>query len=284
MSPPVPTEPQQSCPMLHLLLSPAKTLDYETPVPAAVLKQATEPAFGDRAATLITTLKRKSPRQVAALMDLSDSLAALNAARYAAWEPQATAHNSKPAVLAFAGDVYEGLDAPSLSPADLAWAQRHVSILSGLYGVLRPLDRLQPYRLEMGTKLATRGAKDLYAFWGERIAARLDAELASTPGAVIVNLASQEYSRAALRPSLKTPVLECVFEEWRGPPGALKPQVVSFFAKRARGLMARWVIEQRLDKAAALRDFAADGYAFDAAASTGKRLVFRRRATDAATA
>jgi cytoplasmic iron level regulating protein YaaA (DUF328/UPF0246 family) len=246
-----------------------------------VLKQATDPAFHDRAALLIATLRRKSPRQVAALMDLSASLVALNAARYAAWEPVATAENSKPAVLAFAGDVYEGLDAKTLSAADLAWAQRHVSILSGLYGLLRPLDRLQPYRLEMGTQLATRGAKDLYTFWGDRIAARLDAELAVSPGATLVNLASQEYSRAALRASLKTPVVECVFEEWRGAPGAQKPQVVSFYAKRARGLMARWVVQHRLADVAGLRGFDADGYRFDEGASSERRLVFRRHAESA---
>jgi hypothetical protein len=264
--------------MLHLLLSPAKTLDDETPVPPAVWARATDPPFSDRAALLIATLRRKTPRQIAALMDLSDPLAALNAARYAAWQPEATADNSRPAVFAFAGDVYAGLDAPTLSTADLAWAQAHISILSGLYGLLRPLDRLQPYRLEMGTKLATRGAKDLYAFWGDRLAARLDAMLEATPGAILVNLASQEYSRAALRPALKTPVVDCVFEEWRGAPGREKPQVVSFFAKRARGLMARHIVRQRLDRVDALRGFDAEGYALDAAASDARRLVFRRHA------
>jgi len=264
--------------MLHFLLSPAKTLDYETPVPAAVLKKATDPVFADRAAALIATLRRKSVAEVAALMELSDPLAALNVGRYAAWQPEATAHNSKPAVLAFAGDVYEGLQAGSLKTADLAWAQRHVTVLSGLYGALRPLDRLQPYRLEMGTRLATRGAKDLYAFWGDTIAGHLDAQLAGTRGATLVNLASQEYSRAALRPALQTPVVDCVFEEWRGPAGAQRAQVVSFFAKRARGLMARFAIQHRLTRVAQLRDFAAEGYAWDEAASSPQRLVFRRRA------
>ncbi len=149
-----------------LLLSPAKSLDYDTAVPAPVLKRASEPLFGARTAELVTVLRKKSQRQVAALMDLSDKLAALNVARYAAWQPQATPANSRPAALAFNGDVYDGLQARTLKTADLDWAQQHLVILSGLYGALRPLDRLQPYRLEMGTALKTKRAKDLYGYWG----------------------------------------------------------------------------------------------------------------------
>jgi len=255
------------------LLSPAKTLDFETPVRAPVLKKATEPAFGPQAAELIQVLRRKTPWQVAALMELSEPLAALNLARYAAWQPEATAANSKPAVLAFNGDVYEGLDARTLKTADLGWAQQHLVILSGLYGALRPLDRLQPYRLEMGTALATSRGKDLYAYWGDTVAAYLNQRLAEAKASVVVNLASVEYARAALRRSLAARVIDCQFEDWKG--GGYK--VISFFAKRARGLMARHAIEQRVRRPEQLHDFNAEGYALAEDASTPDRLVFRRR-------
>ena len=258
------------------LISPAKTLDYDSPVPAAVARKATEPAFTGQAAELIGVLKQKSPRQVAALMELSDGLAALNAARYAAWRPEATPANSRPAVLAFDGDVYDGLQAKSLKAADLAWAQEHVAILSGLYGALRPLDRLQPYRLEMGTALATARGKDLYAFWGDTVASHLAQRLQGERVPVVVNLASQEYSKVALRPALGARVVDCQFEDWKG--GRYK--VISFFAKRARGLMCRWAVQQRARTPQALRDFAVEGYAFDTAASSDDRLVFRRRIED----
>ncbi|MCC7151001.1 MAG: peroxide stress protein YaaA [Rubrivivax sp.] len=258
--------------MLYLL-SPAKRLDYETPVPAAVERRATLPRFSDRAAELIALLRERSPAQVASLMKLSDVLALLNVGRYAAWQRAADATNSKPALLAFAGDVYAGLQARSLKTADLDWAQRHLVILSGLYGVLRPLDRLQPYRLEMGTALPNAQGKDLYAFWGDRIAVALNEQLAASRGAVVVNLASVEYARAALRPALQARVVECVFEDWKDG----RYRVISFFAKRARGLMARWAIEHRVDTPAHLAQFEAEGYAFDARASAPQRLHFRRR-------
>jgi uncharacterized protein len=159
--------------MLYLL-SPAKRLDYDTPVPEAVAALATPPQYGPRAAELIGVMRRKTPLQVARLMDLSDPLAALNVARYAAWSPRHTRRNSRPAAYAFDGDVYDGLQAKTLDADALAWAQRHVVILSGLYGVLRPLDKLQPYRLEMGTSLATPKGRDLYAYWGDTIAQHLN--------------------------------------------------------------------------------------------------------------
>jgi hypothetical protein len=258
------------------LLSPAKTLDYDTPVPAAVAKKATEPLFTDRAAELIGLLRRKTPAEVATLMELSDALATLNVGRYAAWQPEVTADSSKPAVLAFDGDVYEGLDAHTLKPADLAWAQDHVVILSGLYGALRPLDRLQPYRLEMGTALPNARGRDLYAFWGDTVATWLNDRQAGEDRPVIVNLASQEYAKAALRPALRARVVDCQFEDWKG--GRYK--IISFFAKRARGLMCRWAIEQRARTPQALCGFTADGYALDAAVSSDDRLVFRRRLGD----
>ncbi len=261
--------------MLYLL-SPAKTLDYDTRVPAPVLKKATEPLFTAQAAELIAVLRKKTPAEVSALMDLSDALATLNVERYAAWSPEARPAHSKPAVLAFDGDVYQGLDARTLKTADLGWAQRHVVILSGLYGVLRPLDRLQPYRLEMGTTLQTSKGKDLYAWWGDTVAEHLNQRLAGERSKVVVNLASVEYSRVALRDSLQARVIDCVFEDWK----AGQYKVISFFAKRARGLMARWAVQQRVASPRKLRDFAADGYALDAAASEPDRLVFRRRSFD----
>ena len=261
--------------MLYLL-SPAKSLDYETPLPPGVAERATQPQFVPRAAELIALLKKKSPAEIGDLMNLSEPLAKLNAARYKAWRRSFAPDNSRPSLLAFNGDVYEGLDAATLAPADLDWAQSHLAILSGLYGVLRPLDLMQPYRLEMGTRLATAGAETLYGFWGDRIAIHLRRQLAGEPQPLIVNLASQEYFKAADRKALKARVVECVFEDWKG--GEFK--VISFFAKRARGLMARHAIRHRIAQPERLKSFDAEGYAFAAAASEPDRLVFRRRVAD----
>jgi len=253
-----------------ILLSPAKSLDYDTP---AATDRHTLPHFIDESAALIEVLKPYTPAQLASLMDLSDALSTLNVARYAAWQPKFTAANSKQAVLAFNGDVYEGLDAASLKPADLDWAQEHVGILSGLYGILRPLDWMQPYRLEMGTKLANPRGKDLYAWWGDRLAEHLNQRLAEQGSDLVVNLASQEYFKSVKRKALKARVVECVFEDWKN--GQWK--VISFHAKRARGLMARHAIQHRAKTLKALLSFDAEGYAHDAAASEPDRLVFRRR-------
>ena len=262
--------------MLYLL-SPAKSLDYHTPTPRAVAKLATEPLFIERAAELIGLMRQRSAAQVAELMDLSPALAALNVERYAAWSPQFTPANSKPAALAFDGDVYGGLNARELSLADLRWAQRHVAILSGLHGVLRPLDRLQPYRLEMGTRLPNPQGKDLYAYWGDTIAEHLNQRTTADKSPVIVNLASTEYFHAADRRQVLAPrVIECVFEDWKN--GAYK--IISFFAKRARGLMARHAITQRVATPAGLKKFDAEGYRFEPSVSLRDRLVFRRRVVD----
>jgi cytoplasmic iron level regulating protein YaaA (DUF328/UPF0246 family) len=255
------------------LLSPAKSLDFETPAEGV---PATQPVFeGARgpAATLIKLLRTHSPQAIGELMHLSDKLSALNFARYAAWSPTGTAKNAKPAVLAFNGDVYGGLDAKSFTPAQLGWAQDHVCILSGLYGVLRPLDRLQPYRLEMGTRLANPRGADLYAFWGPRIAGHLNTRLAADRTPVVVNLASQEYFRSVDLKVLKARVVECVFEDWKGD----RYKVISFFAKRARGLMARWAVLHKAATPRALEKFDLEGYRFDAAVSQPDRLVFRRK-------
>lgn len=252
------------------VLSPAKRLDGDTP--AADLPH-TRPPFVREATELIDVLRNLTPAQVARLMDLSDALAALNVARYQAWSPRFTAKNSKQAILAFNGDVYEGLAARSLSGVDLAWAQDHVAILSGLYGLLRPLDRIQPYRLEMGTSLQVGADRNLYQFWGTRIAGELNRRLAAQRTPVLVNLASLEYAKAVDRRVLKARMIDCVFQEWKG--GGWK--IIGFSAKRARGLMARYAITHRVDRPDGLHGFDLEGYAFDAAASGSERLVFRRR-------
>ncbi len=254
------------------LLSPAKSLDYDTPLPAGL--PHTLPAFVPDAQRLIAVLREKSPQEVAALMSISDPLAALNVARYAAWQPRFTAANARQAVMAFNGDVYEGLQAQTLSGDDLQWAQQHVAILSGLYGVLRPLDRMQPYRLEMGTRLATDAGANLYQFWGARIAEHLNQRLAADATPVVVNLASQEYFKSVDRKVLKARVIECVFEDHK----AGQYKIISFYAKRARGLMARWAIQQRAATPRRLEEFDLEGYAFHPASSQPDRLVFRRHA------
>ena len=255
------------------LLSPAKALDYDTP---AGTVPHTQPLFVQQAAELIAVMREKSPQEIATLMKLSDALSSLNAARYEAWSPHFTAQNAKQAALAFNGDVYEGLNAKTLSEAQLAWAQAHVCILSGLYGVLRPLDWMQPYRLEMGTKLATNKGKNLYQFWGMQIADYLNQRAAADISPVIVNLASEEYFKAVGSKALKARVVTCVFEEFRGD----KYKIISFMAKRARGLMVRYAVENQVTTVDQLKDFAAEGYGFDAATSTLDRLVFRRRQPD----
>ena len=252
------------------LLSPAKALDYDTPPHTAT---HTQPLFKRQSAELIELLKRKTPQEISSLMKLSDALAGLNVARYGSWSPRFSAKNSKQAVLAFNGDVYEGLNGKTLSEAQLGWAQQHVCILSGLYGVLRPLDWMQPYRLEMGTALATEHGKNLYQFWGSQISAYLNQRAAVDTSPVIVNLASQEYFKAVDRKALIPRVVSCVFEEFRGD----SYKVISFMAKRARGLMVRYAVEHRLVTVKKLQGFDAEGYCFDPAASELDRLVFRRR-------
>jgi cytoplasmic iron level regulating protein YaaA (DUF328/UPF0246 family) len=253
------------------LLSPAKSLDYDTPAGDV---PHTQPQFVKQSTELISILRDKSPQDIAELMSLSDALSGLNVARYQAWRPKFTAKNAKQAVLAFNGDVYEGLDAKTLKADDLAWAQDHVAILSGLYGVLRPLDWMQPYRLEMGTKLANDKGSNLYKFWGPQIAEHLNQRLKADKTPVVVNLASQEYFKAVDLKALKARVIDCVFEEYKN--GQYK--IISFMAKRARGLMARYAAEHRLSLPKQLEGFNAEGYKFDAKVSEPDRLVFRRKA------
>lgn len=252
-----------------IVLSPAKTLDFES---APATTTHSQPDFLDRAGELVKSLRRLSPQALGDLMSISPALADLNAQRFRSWRAPFNPGNAKQAALAFAGDVYEGLDAPTLDHAALEWAQDRVRILSGLYGLLRPLDLIQPYRLEMGTRLSMPKAQDLYRFWGDRLSARLAEDLASHRHPVLVNLASAEYFRAVPVKALGQPVVQPVFEDLRE--GQWK--VISFLAKHARGSMTRWAIEQRVDDPQGLKDFDIGGYRFASDVSNDERWVFRR--------
>lgn len=258
--------------MLYLL-SPAKTLNYDAPIGADTWARTTRPAFVPRTAALIEALRAKDAEEIASLMSLSPALAELNVARYKAWRPRFTRHNSRPAALAFDGEVYAGLNARALDPEALGWAQDHLVILSGLYGVLRPLDLMQPYRLEMGTRLNTAKSHDLYGFWGGELSKYLNRRQRGDPDRVVVNLASQEYARGVDRRALRARVVDCVFEDWSD----AGYKVIGFFAKRARGLMARYAIDRRIESIDDLRAFDASDYSWVAGASTADRWVFRRR-------
>lgn len=251
-----------------IVLSPAKSLDFDTPVKTRL---STTPALIERSASLIDTLRGYAPGQIADLMSLSDKLAALNFERYASWH--AGTEGARQAVLAFNGDVYGGLDAPSLKPKALAWTQQHLRILSGLYGVLRPLDLILPHRLEMGTRLPTAGAKDLVGFWGDAVTDQLNEAIDAAGAPVLVNLASQEYFHAVQPKRLAVPVIHPVFEEWKD--GGYK--IISFYAKRARGLMARYAAEKGIVEAEKLKRFKVEGYAYDKKASSDTQWVFRRQ-------
>jgi cytoplasmic iron level regulating protein YaaA (DUF328/UPF0246 family) len=254
-----------------IVLSPAKSLDLDSP--PTTLERST-PRFIDDAAKLIKVLKRYSPAKVGALMAISDPLAALNVTRYADWHPEHA--EARQAIMSFDGDVYTGLAARTLDAPALAYLQGRVRILSGLYGVLRPLDGMHPYRLEMGTKLATTRGKDLYAFWGERVTAALNADLKEAGAEVLVNLASEEYFRSVKPKLLDVPVIAPVFEDWKNG----KYKIISFFAKRARGMMARYAAEHGIVDPEQLKDFDRDGYAYAPEASSERAWVFRRRIED----
>ncbi|MBC7648642.1 MAG: peroxide stress protein YaaA [Vitreoscilla sp.] len=252
------------------LLSPAKSLDYDTPPQVST---HTQPLFTRQSAALIDVLKTRSPHDISSLMKLSDALSGLNVGRYQAWSKKFTAKNSRQAVLAFNGDVYEGLNAKTLSAAQLDWAQEHLCILSGLYGVLRPLDWMQPYRLEMGTALGTDKGSNLYQFWGAQLSNYLNERAAEDKSPIVVNLASEEYFKAVDLKTLKARVVSCVFEDFKND----KYKIISFHAKRARGLMVRYAIDKKITGVKKLEGFNAEGYRFEAALSEPDRLVFRRK-------
>lgn len=254
-----------------MVISPAKTLDYDTP---PTTQRFTQPEHLDHAQALISQLRDMSPQQIGELMHLSDKLAALNVARYGSWDAAFTPNNAKQALLAFKGDVYTGLNANDFTEEDLDFAQRHLRMLSGLYGVLRPLDLMQPYRLEMGTKLANPRGKDLYAFWGEGISEWLNEALAAQGDDVLLNLASNEYFGAVKRKALNARVIDVDFKDMKS--GQYK--IISFYAKKARGLMSRYVIKERIKKPEQLTSFDYDGYRYCPDSSSTDHLVFLRDA------
>ena len=251
-----------------IVLSPAKSLDFDT---RPTTKLTTTPEHLERAGVLIDVLRRYSPGELAELMDLSDPLAALNVARYATWSgaPQ----NARQAIMAFNGDVYAGFDARSLTPKALGYAQQHVRILSGLYGVLRPFDLIHPHRLEMGSRLVTGQAKDLYGFWGDTVTDTINGAIAASGAGVLLNLASEEYFKSVRPKQLSVPVISPVFEDWKSG----KYKIISFYAKRARGMMARHAAEKGIVDADKLKKFKVDGYSFSPGDSTATRWVFRRK-------
>jgi cytoplasmic iron level regulating protein YaaA (DUF328/UPF0246 family) len=252
-----------------IVISPAKTLDYDTP---PTTKKATEPVFLERSAALVKAARKLAPNDIRELMGVSEKLAELNHERFMNWGTPFDTDNAKQSVLAFKGDVYTGLDAESMSAADLNFAQQHLRILSGLYGVLRPLDLMQPYRLEMGLKFANSGGKNLYEFWGDDIAENMNTQLRKLKSNVLVNLASKEYFKAVKPRALDAEIITPVFKELKSG----KYRVISFFAKKARGQMTRYIIDQRLDDVAGIKKFKRDGYKFNKAESTARDWVFTR--------
>jgi hypothetical protein len=252
-----------------MVISPAKTLDYETP---PTTKKATLPVHLSRSAELVADARKLSPEQLGKLMGISEKLADLNHRRYMNWGEPFNLGNAKQSVLAFKGDVYAGLDADSMSAADLAFAQKHLRILSGLYGLLRPLDLMQAYRLEMGLKFANSGGKNLYEFWGAEITDGLNAQLKSLKSDVLVNLSSKEYFRSVQPRGLNAEVITPVFKDLKNG----KYRIISFFAKKARGQMTRFVIDRRLEDVAGIKKFRAGGYRYNKTESTARDWVFTR--------
>ena len=252
-----------------ILISPAKTLDYQSEL---TTKRFTQPALLEHSQQLIREARKLSAPQIKALMGISDKLADLNATRFHDWHPDFTPDNARQAILAFKGDVYTGLQAETFSEADFDFAQQHLRMLSGLYGVLRPLDLMQPYRREMGIRLENPRGKDLYQFWGDEITKTLNAALEAQGDDVVINLASDEYFRSVKPKALAGRIIKPVFlDEKNG-----KFKVISFYAKKARGLMSRYIIENRLSKPEQLTGFDSEGYFFDAENSSAEELVFKR--------
>ncbi|MBX2886231.1 MAG: peroxide stress protein YaaA [Granulosicoccus sp.] len=252
-----------------ILLSPAKTLDDTTPTR---VKKTTLPEFTEHTDTLVAQLKKYKKGRLGKLMNLSDKLAELNVERYQNFEVDYTEENSRPAIQMFRGDVYIGLDADTMKSADLTFAQKHVRMLSGLYGLLKPLDRIQPYRLEMGTALKAGRKKNLYEFWGDTITQQINKELASKPNGFVVNLASNEYFNSVQPDALTKPLISPVFLDEKN--GEYK--LISFFAKKARGAMARYLVDERATDAKVVEGFDRQGYRFSKKLSTAERPVFRR--------
>ncbi len=252
-----------------IVISPAKTLDYKTPAHSSTFSQ---PDLLDHAQELIDQLRDLAPADIARLMSVSDNIASLNAARFEAWQQPFTVDNAKQAVLAFKGDVYTGLDAQTLSEQQLAFAQDHLRILSGLYGLLRPLDLMQAYRLEMGSRFANHRGKDLYAFWGNIITDKLNEELVKQNSQTLINLASNEYFKSVNKKKLNAEIITPVFKDKKN--GQYK--IISFYAKKARGLMSRYIIDHGIDNPAELKAFNYGGYSFDDSLSDSNTWTFTR--------
>ncbi|WP_417519259.1 peroxide stress protein YaaA [Marinobacter sp.] len=251
-----------------MVISPAKTLDYESPL---ATETYTQPDFLDDACELIDQLKELEPHQVSNLMSISDKLGQLNAERFQSWHTPFSPKNARQAVLAFKGDVYTGLDAESFSEQDFNFAQKHLRMLSGLYGILKPLDLMQAYRLEMGTKFENTRGKDLYAFWGDRLTGEIN-RLLKSDDEVLVNLASNEYFKSLKKKDLEGRLITPQFKDWKN--GQYK--MISFYAKKARGLMCRHAILNRITDANDLKGFDLDGYYFSEDQSDKNNWVFLR--------
>jgi cytoplasmic iron level regulating protein YaaA (DUF328/UPF0246 family) len=252
------------------VISPAKNLDFETPVPT---RKHSQPQLLDDSMELMRELKQLAPHELSKLMSISDKLGSLNYDRNQQWQPPFTLKNARQAAMAFNGDVYVGLDAHSMGDEDLNFAQDHLRILSGLYGLLRPLDLIQPYRLEMGTRFANGRGKDLYSFWGNRITELLNEQSKKVGSQVLVNLASNEYFKAVNKRQLNAEIITPVFKDYKS--GQYK--VVSFYAKKARGLMSAYIIKNRLTKPEQLKRFDSAGYSFHETMSSSTEWVFTRR-------
>lgn len=252
-----------------IVVSPAKNLDYQS---TPVTKDFTQPTLLDQSQLLINKCRQLSPAKISSLMKISDKLAGLNADRYAQWSTPFDLGNAKQALLAFNGDVYTGLQAQSFDQQDFDFAQQHLRILSGLYGLLKPLDLMQAYRLEMGTKLTTKRGKNLYEFWGDIITTKLNKDLAAQGDNVLINLASNEYFKAVKPKDLDGMIVNPVFKDEKN--GQFK--IISFYAKKARGLMARYIIKNRLSDVSQLQNFDLEGYRYDPQQSTTEQPVFMR--------
>ncbi|MCH2206433.1 MAG: peroxide stress protein YaaA [Lentisphaerales bacterium] len=253
-----------------VVISPAKTLDYKTAMPNHV---PTDYEFEQESQQLINNLKEKSPEDIKKLMKLSDNLAELNHERYADWQLPFSEDKSRASVFAFKGDVYQGLDAYSLSEEDIKFAQDHLRILSGLYGVLKPLDKMLPYRLEMGTRLENSAGKDLYSFWGTKISEKLKEHMPASEDRFLVNLASNEYFKAVKKDVVDFEIITPqFFDEKNG-----KFKIISFYAKKARGLMSQWIIKSKITRKEDLTKFDLEGYYYDEERSSEKEPVFLRK-------
>lgn len=257
-----------------IVISPAKTLDFDTP---PISKAYTQPDFLDDSAELINALKKMEPDEIGRLMSISPALATLNSNRYLAWKRPFTPKNAKQAVLAFKGDVYIGLDANTLSESELDFAQDHLRILSGLYGLLRPLDLIQPYRLEMGASFKNQRGNNLYEFWGDKITQTLNQTIKQQKIDTLINLASNEYFHAIQMDKLDTRVITPVFKDQKN--GVYK--IISFFAKKARGMMSRYIIQNQLTKVEEIKHFTSAGYQFSESDSATDQWVFKREESKA---